>query len=715
MKIFTILLACLCMFSISSFAQGTFQSNASGNWDSPASWTLVSGTSTTNFPGAGDTATISGGDAITVNVNSQCNEINISGTSSLLLTTAAVTLTVTNAVNASGASIINIDQGIMTVTGQLNASAASRITITQGALTVIGIVQLNAPTASAGTTLIDVEGGVFTCAGGMTIIGLLPGRIAELRIGNNSLANVAGGLLTISSSSKINFTGDGTLVLAGIVSIHGSSFTAGIGRVIYFGIPGTDQAIAPLTYYRLGIAGIGAGIKTISGTVNVLDTLALYIDTLVINSGSLNLSNNATIVRTAGKILSAPTFLGNVDIVYNNFTKDTTGPEVPVSPTTLRNLVINNPGGIQLGSAVTVNNNLDLQLGALTTDIYPFTISNPNGGVNSDPGVQRTNGYVDGSIIRSIGTSTGTRIFPFGVSPFEYREFQLNYTTAPTTPGQLTVQHFNTAPTNQSGLPLQDGSISIINTAPLYWQADEGSGLSGGIYDLSLTAAGIPGVSDISTLRIIKRPSTGGAWTVNGTAGINSGTLAAPVVVRTGMSGFSQFTLGSDNTNTLPLKLLHFTGKLASQNVALSWATTSETNSAWFEIERSNNGYIFSSIGKVAAAGNAAIQTNYSFTDYTAVPGINYYRLKQVDADGKYTHSNIVYVIKSRTNQLGVFPNPATDHITVTATNENENRLYNSNGQFIKKLNLGINNISHLPKGIFFIKNGTETIEFIKR
>ena len=650
MKVFTFLLAFTIMINVDLFAQGTFQSIANGNWDDPASWTLTSGNSSTNFPGAGDTVNINGAHTITVNVASQCDELNVSGASTLSINTLTVMLTVNNAVAVSGTSFITIDQGLMTVTGQLTASAASKITINQGALTVIGIVLLSGPTTSAGTTLLDVEGGAFTCAGGVSIAAFIPGRLAELRIGEG-LATVAGGLLSLSSSSKINFTGAGTLTLAGVVSIPSASFTAGIGRVIYFGIPGTNQVVAPLTYYRLGIAGIGSGLKTITGTVNVTDTLELFIDTLMVSGGSLNMSNNSTIVRNAGYLVSAPNFIGSVDVIYNYIIKDTTGAEIPVAPAKLRNLIINNIGGVQLGSAVTVNNNVDLQAGALITDVYPFTISNPNGGATSDPAVQRTNGYVDGTIIRAIGTTTGIRNFPLGISAQDYREFQLNYTTAPTAAGNLTVQHLNTAPANQSGLPLVDGAITIIHVAPMYWQADAGSGLSGGTYDLSLTAEGAPGVSDITTLRIIKRPSSGGAWTVNGIAGTNTGTFAAPVIVRTGMSGFSQFTFGSDNTNTLPVKLIAFSGKLSMENIALSWATSSETNSAYFEIEHSKSGYDFTSIGKVTAAGNTNVQSNYRFTDYNAIKGINYYRLKQTDLDGNYVYSNIIYVLKQRLAQ----------------------------------------------------------------
>jgi hypothetical protein len=77
--------------------------------------------------------------------------------------------------------------------------------------------------------------------------------------------------------------------------------------------------VASLNYNRLVITGVGAGRKIISGTVNVSDTLTLLTDTLQINSGTLTMANNATIIRTEGKLISTPRFSGSVDLIYNNF------------------------------------------------------------------------------------------------------------------------------------------------------------------------------------------------------------------------------------------------------------------------------------------------------------------------------------------------------------------------------------------------------------
>jgi hypothetical protein len=240
------------------------------------------------------------------------------------------------------------------------------------------------------------------------------GRIAEIKIGNSTV-NIFGTLTTISTNAKISFTAAGSLTLAGIITIPNPlSFSAGNGRVVYIGIPGANQTIAPLTYNRLVITGIGNGAKTINGSVVVTDSLVLLSDTLVVNNpGILTLNNNATIVKTAGKLLSAPVFSGQADVVYNNVLRDTTGLEMPVAANVLRNLIINNIAGIKLGAAVTLNNKLTLQNGELFTDNFLFTITNAAGGVTTDPAIERINGYVNGKNKQNYRYNCRNKNFPF--------------------------------------------------------------------------------------------------------------------------------------------------------------------------------------------------------------------------------------------------------------------------------------------------------------
>lgn len=93
----------------------------------------------------------------------------------------------------------------------------------------------------------------------------------------------------------------------------------------------------------------------------------------------------------------------------------------------------------------------------------------------------------------------------------------------------------------------------------------------------------------------------------------------------------------------LPVEWLGFSGERSGEAIDLSWKTATETNSWYFAVER-YNGTAFDSIGAVTAAGNSTQPLSYSFADYNASSGWNYYRLKQVDINGQYDYSAIVAV-----------------------------------------------------------------------
>jgi hypothetical protein len=716
MKYFLVV-AFLLVIKVSN-GQAFFTSATSGNWNSAASWTLVSGSSNLNYPVAGDSVIIQNGNSIAVINGTQCQSLTVKDTSTLLLTLNTSLLTVTNNLLVTETSILTIDAGALTTTGNLTINQKAIVTQNGGAFTVIGLGFLNFPTTSAGSSILNIDGGIFSCLGGMTITAttIPSGRIAEMKIGNSAV-NIVGFLTTITANAKITFTGIGALTLAGIITIpNTASFTAGNGRVVYVGIPGLNQNIASLTYNRLTITGVGAGSKTISGSVTVTDTLSLLTDTLLVNGGgSLRLNSNATIVKTAGKLLTAPVFLGQIDILYNDVQRDTTGLEMPTATNVLRNLFINNVSGVKLANNITVNNKLTLQNGELFTDNFILNINNALGGSPTDPAVERINGYVSGRINRTIGTSTGVRVFPFGISLLQgYREFKIDYTTAPAVGGTLSAQHFNSAASSQSGLPIVDGSVILTNTAPYYWQADALGGLAGGSYNTTLTAESTPGVTDIATLRILKRPSSGGVWTLNGTAGTNAGTNTSPIVVRNGMSNFSQFTIAGNSLNPLPLTLMAFNGRLEKETVLLQWKTMNEINTSFFSIERSVDGFGFAEIGKVAAANIGTAENSYSYKDANLFAGKYFYRLKMIDKDGRFEYSNILS-FSNKTKDLMVYPTLCHTNITIAPSQNVEVYLYNVAGVFIQKMNAGLNDISNLANGIYFVKRANETVKIVKQ
>ncbi len=94
----------------------------------------------------------------------------------------------------------------------------------------------------------------------------------------------------------------------------------------------------------------------------------------------------------------------------------------------------------------------------------------------------------------------------------------------------------------------------------------------------------------------------------------------------------------NDALITLPVKLNSFTVQKANSSAQLNWSTEQELNSSYFSVERSSDGRKWNSIFRVNAAGNSTQVNNYKAFDNTPLNGINYYRLKQFDGDGKFEY-----------------------------------------------------------------------------
>ena len=121
-------------------------------------------------------------------------------------------------------------------------------------------------------------------------------------------------------------------------------------------------------------------------------------------------------------------------------------------------------------------------------------------------------------------------------------------------------------------------------------------------------------------------------------------------------------TMAVASVNTpLPVSWLSFTGKLNSNGVLLQWVTASELNSSHFDVERSGNGTSFAKISSVQAAGHSSTQKTYDYLDATPLPKQSWYRLKQVDLDGKYSYSSVLPI--SRDAKISSYPNPISNQL----------------------------------------------------
>jgi len=120
----------------------------------------------------------------------------------------------------------------------------------------------------------------------------------------------------------------------------------------------------------------------------------------------------------------------------------------------------------------------------------------------------------------------------------------------------------------------------------------------------------------------------------------------------------------------LPVEFVDFDGEYIAERKlsALYWVTGSEINSNYFEVERSYEGAMFETIGKVDAAGNSLTESNYTFDDEDVKKSGNYYyRLRQVDFDGSFEYSRtiVLNVNRASTGTSRIYPNPAIGHFNI--------------------------------------------------
>jgi hypothetical protein len=181
--------------------------------------------------------------------------------------------------------------------------------------------------------------------------------------------------------------------------------------------------------------------------------------------------------------------------------------------------------------------------------------------------------------------------------------------------------------------------------------------------------------------------------------------------------------LGSKNTasnfssTALPIVLTAFkVVKVVDGNV-VSWSTSTEINNSHFILERSFDGEHWNELERIEGAGNSTKVLHYHFLDREHYPSICYYRLKQVDYDGKFEISKIISIESESLAEAGlrIYPDPVGNNPTVDyyadEAFEFELEIYSIDGTIISETTLnavkGLNsfeiNTSNYSSGVYFM------------
>jgi len=192
------------------------------------------------------------------------------------------------------------------------------------------------------------------------------------------------------------------------------------------------------------------------------------------------------------------------------------------------------------------------------------------------------------------------------------------------------------------------------------------------------------------------------------------------------MTTFGMFGLGSVSA-ALPLEFVSIIASSKKNYNLIEWRTTDEINVDHFEIERKNEGGIFTSIGQQPATNGPGI-ASYSFRDVNLIQGSTWYRVRSVDKDGTFGFSKVV-LVNNQTMTGGdfVLTNPSHAQITITAPKNADGAFnYNvisTNGQLIAKGNLQMHPNSSskislpagIAPGIYVVELSNSVIEVNKK
>ncbi|WP_192822056.1 T9SS type A sorting domain-containing protein [Rufibacter sp. LB8] len=364
-----------------------------------------------------------------------------------------------------------------------------------------------------------------------------------------------------------------------------------------------------------------------------------------------SVENNGTIQVSENWQLTSPALYSGTGTLELNGTS-----AQQISGTTVNSLLINNPSGVTQLENLTVTGNLTFTNGDLTATAGKSL--KLEGSIT-----ENKNRIYEGALTKAMPVNPATVSQDFGNIGVTFEnpdggnwgEVIISRVTGalgakanPNNPGMKGIKrHWEIEP--------QFTPAGKTIDLTLTWLTDENNGLT------------FPG----NLAQVWKSEDKGVTWLPVGDMTpiiLSADGNMQSVTVQTG--SFSMWTV-SDVANPLPVTWLSFDAKASKQGNELSWSTASEVNTASFTVERSYTGKDFTDIGQVAAAGNSTLVQKYVFLDKSALPGSGavYYRLRQIDTDGKFEHSKIVALEKKGQPsglRMSAFPNPFSGELTVS-------------------------------------------------
>jgi hypothetical protein len=398
---------------------------------------------------------------------------------------------------------------------------------------------------------------------------------------------------------------------------------------------------------------------------------------------------------------------------------------------TFGNLIVNKTSGnVNLSDNIEADD-LDLTSGLVNTGTYRVYVSNTT---TTNLSNYSTTSYINGNLRREVATS-GSYDLPVGnTTNYELANININSSTGLNyldasfhpAPAELDI---STLGLSQAGVAVEE----ILDAG--FWTISPDAGMSAISYNVGLNLSGATNAGALAEQHtVIKRENSSLDWTLSGhhdnsTQEINSGVVYA---YRDHISSMSDYAIAKNKTNILPIELVSFTLKCNDYSTQLTWITASEINNDYFEVQRSLDALLWEKISKIDGAGNSNKMLSYRFTDEKHNKR-TYYRLKQVDFDGKFEYSEILAneCYNNQTEAIEIYPNPTNDFVNIKIENWDSGTLkleiFDMMGRLVLSKELFVNNgttndridISKFNPGVYHIrfsdKNTTINLKIIKK
>ncbi|MEO5642170.1 MAG: T9SS type A sorting domain-containing protein [Bacteroidia bacterium] len=259
---------------------------------------------------------------------------------------------------------------------------------------------------------------------------------------------------------------------------------------------------------------------------------------------------------------------------------------------------------------------------------------------------------------------------------------------------------------------LNIASYTIAGTCPLAISANGGKGGN------SVTSGAHGGGGGGGQGAVIFSGAQPGPNITTQTNAGTGGSSCSGCTVENGVPGGGPNNTGIfvNTNNPLPVELINFTAQLNGNRVDVTWQTASEINNDYFIVERAADSQTQTELGTVDGNGTSTQMHSYSFPDLAPNPGMNYYRLRQVDFNGSIYYSDWVAVeFMPSATYVSIFPNPSEGTVNVQFSGYEDELISVSvidvTGRIIEKKQLNIStheqllniDITKQPAGIYFI------------